>query len=221
MRACATTLESEMSPEERGFLLDLLRREAFPGPHLEVGTAAGGTLCEMMRCFDDEHRPPFVAVDRMTYFPNQLDLVRKNLEQHDLDPQQVDFRVATSSQAFQQSVRKKETFDFILIDASHKILGVMADLRWTRLLNVGGIVCLHDYSPREPGVQLAVDRFLKSHVNYDILGQAGTLLALRKIERRFLREVSPLDRAYGVAWYLPLEASRRFRKWKDQHSRAA
>jgi len=44
----------------------IIKREKFRGLHLEVGTAAGGMLCQMMLCFDDDQRPPFVAVDRMT-----------------------------------------------------------------------------------------------------------------------------------------------------------
>jgi predicted O-methyltransferase YrrM len=221
MRQCATTLESELTVEERKLLLGLLKRENFCGPHLEVGTAAGGTLCQMMLCFNDDQRPQFVAVDRMTYFPDQLAIVQRNLKQRGLDPDQVDFRVTTSAQAFQDAASKRESFDFILIDASHKILGVMADLRWSRLLSAGGILCLHDYSPRFPGVRLPVDRFLAQHTNYSILEQAGTLLALRKSESSRHPEVTALDRAYSMMWYLPLEAQRKINKWKGRKQHAA
>ena len=116
MRRCATTLESEMSEEELTFLVELLRNEQLTGPHLEIGTAAGGTLCRMMKCFDEDLRPNFVVVDRMSYFPDQQGAFRSNLKSHDLDPDSVDLRINTSQAAFVESSQSSEKFDFILID---------------------------------------------------------------------------------------------------------
>lgn len=221
MRRCAITLEAEMSPEEQEFLLMVLKTEKLAGPHLEIGTAAGGTLCAMMRCFDKQARPPFVVVDRMTYFPDQLGIVRRNLKQHELDPDEVDFRVAQSATALADAVRRRERFDFILVDASHKILSVTTDLRWTRLLNPGGIVCFHDYCPKFPGVVLPVDRFLARQRNYVRVGQAGSLLAIRKFCRSARQEVNSLDRAYSLVWYAPLEIGRKLEKWRARRRAAA
>ena len=130
----------------------------------------------------------------MSYFPDQQGAFRNNLKSHDLDPDSVDLRINTSQAAFAESSRSSEKFDFILIDASHKILAVMADLRWARQLNVGGIVCLHDYAEKFPGVVLAVDRFLASHPEYEKIGSSGSLLALRKTRPSRHREVTPFDR---------------------------
>jgi len=210
-----------MTLPEQAFLHNLVHAENLPGAHLEVGTAAGGTLCRMMKSFGDESRPKFVVVDRMTYFPDQQQAVVRNLKQHGLSPRQVDFRTTTSSEAFRQADRRHESFDFMLIDASHKILAVMADLRWTRLLNVGGVVCFHDYSDRFPGVKLAVDRFLKHHTNYEPIGLVETLLALRKSAPCPSKEVSLLDSAYSVMMYLPLEVDRKINKWKTSKCKSA
>jgi hypothetical protein len=205
-----------MTPEEHELLLRLIRCEAFPGAHLEIGTAAGGTLCAMMRCFPDAGRPRFVSVDRMTYFPNQREVIRWNLQQHGLDPDEVEFRATTSDRAFREASARKERFDFILIDGSHKIMAVAADLRWTRLLNVGGVVCLHDYSEPFPGVWLTVHRFLRRHANYSVVGRAGSLLALRKTSTSPRREISALDRAHSVLWHVPLEMRRKYEKWSQR-----
>jgi len=221
MRPCASTLEAEMTPEEHAFLLRLLEAERLPGPHLEIGTAAGGTLAAMMRCFGDADRPPFVVVDRMTYFPDQLETVRRNLQEHGLRADDVDFRVATSAAALREATRRRERFDFMLIDASHKILSVTADLRWTRLLSPGGILCLHDYCQRFPGVVRPVDRFLARHGNYARLGRAGSLLAVRKLCASMRREVGPLDRAHSLLWYLPLEVRRKLEKRQARRQPAA
>ncbi|MCE9554296.1 MAG: class I SAM-dependent methyltransferase [Planctomycetes bacterium] len=218
MRKCATSLEGEMTKAEHEFLLGLLRREKFEGAHLEVGTAAGGTLCVMMRAFDDATRPQFVVVDRMTYFPNQMEAVDINLRRHNLDPAKVDFRVAMSTTAFREATERGDTFDFILLDGGHKILNVMADLRWTRLLNVGGMICLHDCVPKFPGVKLSVDRFLAGHPHFQIVGQADSLIALQKVSAATRPEVSRLDRAYALAMHLPLLTRRKLDKWRSKRA---
>ena len=95
----------------------------------------------------------------MKYFPDQFQIVQRNLRQHGLDPDSVDFRTKTSREAFADAAARRESFDFILIDACHKLLDVTADLRWTRLLAVNGVVCLHDYTPIFPGVTCAGQQF--------------------------------------------------------------
>ena len=96
MRASATTLEPEISAGELARVVTLLRAGQLKGRHLEIGTAAGGTLKELMRAYPDGERPPFVVVDPMTYFPDQLAKVRRNLAAAGLDPDRVDFRVGKS-----------------------------------------------------------------------------------------------------------------------------
>jgi predicted O-methyltransferase YrrM len=212
MRQCATTMEAEMTEEEHALLLGLLRTECFRGTHLEVGTAAGGTLCAMMSCFDGD-LPPFVVVDRMRYFPDQEGVVRRNLESHRLDPDQVDFRTVPSNRALAQSLKAGETFDFMLIDACHRATAVTADLRWTRLLNVGGIVCLHDYTRRIASVQLSVDRFLERFPNFSVIGHAGSLIAIRKLAESSRPEISPGDRAYSLVLHARLSMQKRVARW--------
>ncbi|HBN74302.1 MAG TPA: hypothetical protein DD473_00460 [Planctomycetaceae bacterium] len=221
MRACSETLEAEMTIAEQEFLQGLIREENFSGSHLEIGTAAGGTLCRMMSCFNDDSRPKFVVVDRMTYFPKQNEIVAENLRQHGLSPEAVDFRTATSSEAFKIAEQKEDRFDFMLVDASHKILAVMSDLRWTRLLNVGGIACFHDYADKFPGVKLSIDRFLKQHPNYEVIGQADSLLAIRKTGPCAQGEVSMMDSAYSVIMHFPLVVDRKINKWKSRSKKAA
>ena len=71
-RACATTLQPEMSEEELSALANWVGGIGSNGKYLEIGTAAGGTLSFMMNCFDAGTRPRFVVVDTMAYFDNQL-----------------------------------------------------------------------------------------------------------------------------------------------------
>lgn len=193
VRKSATTLASELRDDELAFLLEIIKTSRFRGKHLEIGTGAGGTLCQMIKCFENDVNPPFVVVDRMTYFPNQLEIVKENLINNNINPLAVDIRVSKSTDAFVKAEKACEQFDFIVIDGAHKIRYITQDLRWTRLLRVGGIVCLHDYHSRERGVFVAVNRFLKRHKNYKEEGFVGTLLVLRKTEKSLAPEITKWD----------------------------
>jgi predicted O-methyltransferase YrrM len=200
MRASASTLASEVSDNELEALTKALRSRPLRGTHLEIGTAAGGTLKELMRAYPDGERPRFAVVDPMTYFPNQIEIVRRNLAESGLDPSSVDFRVGFSWPAFQKAEKENERFSFIFVDGSHKIHHVTEDLAWTRLLEPGGLVCFHDYCDKFPGVMQPVDRFLARHPNYRIITRAETLLIVEKTAASASPEIGGWERfrAKGV-----------------------
>ncbi len=223
MRRCATTLEPEMTPAELQLLTGLIGEKAFSGLHLEVGTAAGGTLCRMLAALPAAKPAQFRVVDPMTYFPQQLEVVCANLREHELDDTLVDFKVSTSDDALSAATAEGASFDFMLIDGRHDLWSVMRDLRWTRLLNVGGIVCLHDYGLDHSGVKLAVDRFCKSHPHFSKVGQAGSLVAFQKMGIASRPEVSLADETYAFCWSWTLEVERKLarRRAKVQNRKAA
>lgn len=185
-------LSSELSPEELEALREILRANEFTGLHLEIGTAAGGTLKELLLYYK-EPRPPFVVVDPFTYFPNQLAKVRLNLESAGLDPAIVEFRTGTTESLLRPAVLAGERFDFMLIDGHHDAIHVMRDLGWAALLNIGGFVCLHDDSPKFPGVGWAARRFLKNSPNYRRVSKTRTLLVLQKTSPEGGKGVRPFD----------------------------
>jgi predicted O-methyltransferase YrrM len=205
MRASATTLEPEVSENELARLVALLRAERLNGAHLEIGTAAGGTLRALMAAYPDKARPRFVVVDPMTYFPDQLAKVRRNLADADIDPDRVDFRVSKSWPALREARRAGETFSFIFVDGAHKLRYVTEDLGWAGLLEPGGVVCFHDYGPAERGVTMAVDRFLARHPNYAVVDRVERLLIVRKLGPG-RGEVGPWERvrAWAIGVYLQL-----------------
>jgi predicted O-methyltransferase YrrM len=133
-------------------------------------------------------------VDPMRYFPDQQAIVRKNLAGAGLDPDQVDFRISMSWPAFRHAARAGDRFSFMFIDGSHKIHHVTEDLAWTRLLEPGGIVCLHDYNRNFPGVMLAVERFLARYRNYRVVGQVEALLIVEKAAASAASEIGAWDR---------------------------
>lgn len=221
MRKAATTLESEMSPNEVNFLTGLIRRNAFAGKFLEVGTASGGTLCLMIKAAHQTGQlPMFVVVDPMNYFENQADTVRRNLAQNGISLSHVELRPMPSHRAYTLAARKGEKFDFMLIDGAHKIKYVTQDLRWTRLLNPGGIILFHDYNKHTRDVTWPVNRLLKNHRNYEIIGRADSLLAIRKKAASRRKEVTPFDHLFALSM-APLfqglqslkKYIRRFKRW--------
>jgi predicted O-methyltransferase YrrM len=205
MREHPKTTESELSSEELECLTELLRKNSFAGDHLEIGTAAGGTLVKMLRCYAEHTRPHFVVIDLLTYFANQREVIIANLNAHGIDPDSVEFRVARSYDVFKQAEKMEEAYDFIFIDGAHKCKYVMQDLSWARLLRVGGLLCLHDYAPKTRGVMVAANRFMKKYVNYTRVALAGTLLVLRKGEAVTGREVDWIDHWYATMMTLVLQ----------------
>ncbi len=207
MRPFPRTLSAELSNDELSSLIGIIREKSFRGKHLEIGTAAGGTLCCMMQAFEDRNRPPFVVIDPMTYFQDQLNTIRKNLQDNGVSADGIDFRVMKSNEAFIRANQNHESFDFIFIDGAHKVNYVTDDLRWAGLLNTGGILCLHDTHVR--GVRFAVDRFLRRNPHYETVKYVDTLLILVKKKASPRPEISFIDRAWAsvLAPLLRLEVS--------------
>jgi hypothetical protein len=170
-----------------------------------------------MRAYPAARRPRFVVVDPMTYFPDQLSVVRRNLASAGIDPDEVDFRISKSWPAFQAAERAGERYAFIFVDGSHKAHRVMQDICWARLLATGGLICFHDYSPRLPGVVFAVNRLIARCPNYRIVDRCESLLVLQKTAAGAGREVRSSDllqaRIAGIGHQLAVAAKKRIRQW--------
>lgn len=192
MRRSAITLESEISDIERNALFAVMKNLSLKGTHLEIGTAAGGTLCEIYNFYKSSDReiPNFWVVDPMQYFPDQLDIVKKNLISHGVNLASVRFLESLSSIAIKKAFIENPVFDFILIDGSHKRNYVTQDLIWTRFLKKGGILCAHDYSSRFPGVQKSIDLFLKKYKNYKLISVTESLIVIRKMDTTKSSEIT-------------------------------
>ncbi len=190
----ASTLESSCAPEELLLLQRILSENRFSGRHMEIGTAVGGTLKELIEVYSDRDCcPEFVVIDKFTYYEEQLENVCRNLRGKGIDPSTVTFWKGTSEDFYDRESAAGGKFDFIFIDADHRHYPVTVDLQWADLVEQGGFVCLHDYSSKFPGVIWAVDRFLKKNLNYEIFDRAGSLIALKKIGQGRIPEISKND----------------------------
>ena len=214
MRDCATTLDSELTTNELNSLIDILVHKKLKGIHLEIGTAAGGTLCKLICSYRDELQfcPEFIVVDPLKYFPNQYEKVLENLSNHNLASSSVEFVRSSSNEAFLGFFQAPRTLDFILIDGNHKANYVMKDLRWAKYLNVGGVLCIHDYGTLQKGVKLTTDRFLRKNSNYKILKQADQLLIIEKTRATSKKEVSLLDVFSSKIFSLSIQFQKSLRK---------
>ena len=129
-RPSATTLESECTAEERALLMETLKNSAFSGAHLEIGTAAGGTLKEMMGQYAPDARPNFFVIDPLTYYPNQEDIITHNLTSAGIDPNLVTFWKGVSQDFIDPARASGQMFDFVFIDGDHRHYHVTVDLQW-------------------------------------------------------------------------------------------
>lgn len=210
-----------MTAEELAALERWIRERPLSGDHLEIGTAAGGTLCFLMSRYEASARPRFAVVDTMAYFEDQLGTVKRNLASHGLEADTVDFRITSSEAAFARAEAAGERFDFILVDASHKIRHVMNDLRWLRLLKVGGLACFHDYGTIFKGVTWPLDRIMARNPHLQKLGAGGTLLGLRKLREASRPEVTLADRLWALTMAPALQWEQSLRKRLARRRRPA
>lgn len=194
---CAETLNSELSRPALEALLDQILRERPASPYLEIGTAAGGALRDMMLCFEDTEVPQMVVIDPMTYFPDQIGTVRRNISRHGLDLQKVILRIETSNQAFARADKAHEEYGLILVDGSTRLTDIMKDLRWTRLLRVGGLVCINNVDDQHKGNRLAVSRFLRKYPEYECVRREGSLIILRKTTQPKKPEIGAADQLFA------------------------
>ena len=182
VRRSAITLESECHIEERCLLLRIISENTFTDRHMEIGTAAGGTLKELIGAYAGrDYCPEFIVIDKLTYYAQQYSKICQNLKLAGIDPSSVAFWKGTTEDFLHRERLNGGSFDFILVDASHWHYPVTVDLQWGELLRQNGVICLHDYSERFPGVIWAVDRFLKRNKHFELFEHVRTMVALRKL----------------------------------------
>ena len=180
-RPSATTLEPECTAEERALLMETLKNSAFSGAHLEIGTAAGGTLKEMMGQYAPDARPDFFVIDPLTYYPDQENIITRNLISAGIDPNLVTFWKGVTQDFIDPARASGQMFDFVFIDGDHRHYYVTVDLQWADCVTKGGVIALHDHGAAFPGVGWAIDTFLAHNSDFKIEARAGSLTILRRI----------------------------------------
>ncbi len=120
-----------------------------------------------------------------------METVTRILRGAGLGEELVEFRVGYGWQLCVMALKNGDRFDFIFIDGHHGPNHVIQDLRWTRMLQLNGFVCLHDYRSNFPGVIWAVEYFLRKNSNYKKVSHADSLVILQKIS----------DGKPEVSWY--------------------
>ena len=181
MRQSGIDLSSECSITERACIKEAIKSLSSGGNFLEVGTAAGGTLKEIIQTADNEKlAATFYVLDPFNYYPDQLKKVYKNLSKSEIDPSRVTFWEGTTDSHFTKALENGLNFKFIFIDGDHKAYPVMNDLRWMELLEVGGVACFHDYCDKFPGVAWSLEHFLSRNNQFSTILVAETLRVIQR-----------------------------------------
>ncbi|EBA02613.1 hypothetical protein RB2150_00599 [Rhodobacterales bacterium HTCC2150] len=158
----------------------MLKNSNFSAAHMEIGTAAGGTLKELIGCYPLGRAPQFIVIDPLSYFPDQLNKIKKNLISAEIDPESVDFWEGTTTDFVNANKSKNLELDFLFIDADHRHHPVLVDLGWAAKVSKGGYICFHDDRPKFPGVGWAIRRFLKKNSNYNYVSKTDSLVIVQK-----------------------------------------
>ena len=193
MRQSGIDLSSECTLAERNCIAEAIKTLSVGGNFLEVGTAAGGTLKEIINTSDDAKLlSNFFVLDPLTYFPDQLKKIQQNLSNSKIDPSRVEFWEGTTDSHLPIATEKKLEFNFIFIDGDHKAFPVMNDLRWMDHLVIDGVACFHDYNNKFPGVMWSLDRFLARNDEFSVLLRADSLVVVRR-EGKNIISVNKID----------------------------
>ena len=194
-RESAITLKSEMTDAEVYSIKNAIKDSKLTGLHIEIGTAAGGTLCEILKCYQNELKvvpPQFIIIDPLNYFDDQYEKICLNLKNNGLSQNNITFEKNKSSIAFRNLSAHAGEIDFILIDGNHKINHFVGDLRFSRYLKAGGLLLIHDYSNGFKGIHSATNNFLNRYTNYEVVSHVDCLIILRKESISNSIEISPL-----------------------------
>ena len=219
MRECSYTLSSEMAPEEISEILKFITLHKPKGTHLEIGTAAGGTLCEILKHYRYTlklDQPDFIVVDPLKYFDRQYEKICENFQNHSLTLDNIVFEKKKSNEALKE--KKFNSLALLIIDSNHKINHFVDDLRYTRFLKKNGLLIIHDYSDKFKGVKMPMDLFLDRYKNYTILSRVKSLLIVQKMNETNGSEVKSLDRIlahiFGLVIQLKTSTIKRLSRYR-------
>lgn len=143
---------------QRQGLLDLCAALPICGRAIEVGSYAGESAeifltsgkVSFITCVDPfvEKHKPGVVPDYEREFDRRMAAFHGRVEKIK----------ATSYDALTHGLIRRQTCDFLYIDAAHDYASVSWDIRyWQTLLRPGGYIGGHDYTDAQPGVVRAVN----------------------------------------------------------------
>lgn len=125
-------------------------RSFAPKRILEIGSRTGTSLCQLLLNHSDLERiDTIICVDPFTEVPGSSDAVQNSVEHFNIDIGYDIYKVK-SSEFYEANI---ETFDYILIDGSHKAKDARKDLEEChKIIEKGGIIvfddiCLKDDAP--------------------------------------------------------------------------
>lgn len=158
----------------RKYILEnIIKREGFV-KIAELGVWKGATMQHLLTAFGDKIN--YIGVDLFDVQEDgECETYRPGENGHEWDHDKnyasalkfiTDRNLQTSAQVWKMSTveaaydcaRGAIEFDLVFIDADHSYNGVKSDIKhWLPLVREGGWLMGHDYSPKFPGVQRAVN----------------------------------------------------------------
>lgn len=185
------------SLEERAFLFRLASDLPENARVIEIGSWLGVSTCYLSYPLKGEDAKTY-AVDNFQglssagseteHYRNELKRLRdtstragfdRNIGRLGLD-KRVTVVEADSEAALEKIPCQEGSVDLLFIDGDHSFEGCLRDIgNWTRFVKEGGICLFHDFGSNI-GVSQAIFEAIQEGHYRAVLGQAGTLLALKK-----------------------------------------
>ena len=145
-------------PTELGWLYDNISQSK---SHAEIGTFCGRSL--LASCAGMAPGASVLSVDDRSHWENAEWVSKAQAATLEIMTH-VGFHVinAHSIDGLRYAAKNNMQFDSIFIDGDHNYAECRADIEgWQTLLKPGGLICGHDYWPRDAGVMDAVNELFE------------------------------------------------------------
>ena len=163
---------------------------------IEVGTAAGGTLAQLINYSNETGRnDEFIVIDTMKYVSNQFETVIENLNKSGVRTDKLNIWPGTTSEFLKNTVIRSEfQIALLFIDAEHKPRPLYKDLMLTKYLMKGGYICIHDYGGKFTGVTWLINRMLRlNKKSLKIFGKIDNLIIIEKVSTARIKGFEKID----------------------------
>lgn len=167
--------------DETEYLYELAKNGPGSGTILEIGSWTGGSSVALSLGSSDAGRGKIYAVD-ISFQPEYLQTLKDNNVAENVFIYQLSSQEMAVNWTYVAGKQKK--IRLLWIDGDHSYNGVTRDiLNWSRYIEEGGMIVLHDYNPKHPDVIRAVYELIIQSGEYSDFTVINGIFSARKQAR--------------------------------------
>jgi predicted O-methyltransferase YrrM len=153
------------------------------GNAVEIGSYRGRSTVVIAAGLRHGGKGKVVAIDPHVSKSSDYELFLDNIENTHFADQIIPIR-STSERVFEMKTIQRifrHPIGLLFIDGDHTYEGVKKDLNWVDVVSKGGIIALHDYTSKYPGIVKAVNEYQETHHAMEQLPLLGSMILFRKL----------------------------------------